>query len=314
LKKKRGGIIRVGTWLALLALFCLPVRPLWADGEVHLLLSEPEAAYVAAGQAFREALGGTRPVQTWLVQELGPERLRLLTRENNLLVPIGMRAVRFVAEQHAGRATILGLMVPRATVERIAWPEELRRTRLAFVYIDQPVERSLALLTALMPERKRFGVIVSRENGNTLRDLEREAARRGLLPHAAVVESMGAARTALHRILQDSEALVLLPDSLVLTHVNLQNLLLSSYRAGVPVIGFSPGLVKAGAVAAVFSSPQQIGWQGGGMAQRWLAGGGLPASQYASRFSVRINDHVARSLGLDLPPEARVARMLGAQD
>lgn len=278
------------------------------------MLSEPEAAYESAASAFLESLGKNRLAPLWFVKDLTPEQMHTLTQEDNLIVSIGMRAVRFVSEHHAGRAAVLGMMVPKTSVEKIAWRSELGAGRLAFIYIDQPVERSLALLAALMPGRERIGVIVSQENADVLKALSREVDRRGLMLRSAIVENIGAVGPALRRVLTDSEVILLVPDALVLSSANLQSLLMASYRARVPVLGFSPGLVKAGAVAAVFSSPEQIGWQGGNMARRWQTGGSLPPSQYATRFSMDINDYVARSLGLTLPPEAEVAKELGARN
>lgn len=301
-------------WLALFAIFWLPVVSAWAEGAVHLVLSEPEGAYEEAAQAFQDMLGVNNKAQVWSVRALSHEQVRRLTQDENLLVPIGLKANRFVAEHHGGHGAVLGLMVPRTSAEAIRWPSELGGGKLAYVYIDQPVERSLALLTVLLPQTNRIGAIVSQENGETLKALERETSRRGLLLNAAMVGDSSDVGPSLRRVLGDSEVFLLLPDAVVLGGANLQSLLMASYRLRVPVIGFSPGLVKSGAVAAVYSSPSQIGSQGGAMARRWLSMGSLPASQYAGQYSLDINNHVARSLGLSLPSEKEAARELGARD
>jgi len=108
---------------------------------------------------------------------------------------------------------------------------------------------------------------------------------------------------------------LLLPDSLAFHAGNAQNVLLTIYRYRVPVLGFSQGLSKAGAVAAVYSTPAQIGRQGARMASRWKReGGDLPSSQHADEFSVAFNPYVARSLGVVLPDLGEVRRRLGADD
>lgn len=185
--------------------------------------------------------------------------------------------------------------------------------RVAFVYIDQPVERSLALLETLLPQKNRIGVIVSADNSGILKTLEEEALRAGLRLNATVVDDAGAVGPSLRKVLAGSEVFLLLPDAVVLSGANLQSLLMASYRLRVPVLGFSPGLVKSGAIAAVYSSPRQIGSHGGSMARRWIHGGALPPSQHAGQFSLDINSHVAKSLGLSLPHEREAAKVLGAQ-
>jgi putative ABC transport system substrate-binding protein len=285
----------------------------WADDMVYLVLTEPGGAYEEAAHAFLDGLGGDRDVQVWNMAELPPERVRTMTQGENLVVPIGLRATRYVAAHHAGHGAVLGLMVPRASAEDIRWPSALRERRLAFVFIDQPVERSLELIQALLPRRDRIGAIVSPDNLDILKALEAECARRGLTLNSRVVDDTDDVGPALRRVLGDSDVFLLLPDALVLGGAALQTLLIASYRLRVPVIGFSPGLVKSGAVAAVYSSPAQIGLQGGTLARRWRAGKGLPPSLSPDRFSVDYNSYVARSLGLSLPPEQEVEQQLGAE-
>ncbi len=300
-------------WLVLFAIFWLSAASAWADGAVHVVLSESEAAYEEAAAAFQDALGTGRNVRVWHVRDLSQEQVRRLSLEENLIVPVGLKATRFVAYHHAGRGNVLGLMVPKVSAESIPWPGGMGPGRVAFVYIDQPVERSLALLETLLPQKNRIGVIVSADNSGILKTLEEEALRAGLRLNATVVDDAGAVGPSLRKVLAGSEVFLLLPDAVVLSGANLQSLLMASYRLRVPVLGFSPGLVKSGAIAAVYSSPRQIGSHGGAMARRWIHGGALPPSQHAGQFSLDINSHVAKSLGLALPHEREAAKVLGAQ-
>lgn len=308
----RGGL-RPNLCLLLVAVWLLPAVPAWAGGGVHLLLSAADEAYEDAALSFQEALGKDRSVSTWIMSEVTPGQMRGLSEDANLIVPIGLKATRFVAENYGGQGAVLSLMVPKISAESVRWNRGVTAGKLAFVYIDQPVERSLALLETLLPQRKRIGVIISAGNGELLKIMEKEAEQRGLTLNASMVADTTEVGPSLRRVLAESDVFLLLPDAVVLSGANLQSILLASYRSRLPVIGFSPGLVKSGAVAAVFSSPAQIGWQGGGMARRWLASGSLPNSQYAGQFSININSYVARSLGLSLPPEKEVARKLGAK-
>jgi len=301
-------------WLAALIFFWLPIAAAWAEGSVYLVLSERDGAYEEAARAFQDAVGKVRNLQVLSVKDMSPEQVKGISQNDNLVVPIGMKAVQFVAENHSGRGSVLGLMVPRASAEKVHWPNEFSPGRLAFVYIDQPVERSLALLAALMPDKTRVGTLVSSGNGDLLNVLDREAQRHGFTLVPSVVDEPNAVGPSLRQILLDSEVFLLLPDAVVLSGTNLQSLLMASYRLRVPVLGFSPGIVKSGAVAAVFSTPGQIGSQGGSMARRWVGGSALPPSQYASQYSLDINTHVARSLGLSLPAEQMLVKTLGAKD
>jgi len=91
-------------------------------------------------------------------------------------------------------------------------------------------------------------------------------------------------------------------------------MMLTSYRAQVPVIGFSEGLVKAGALLGLYSTASQVARQGAEIAGRFLTGdAALPAPQYPRYFAVSVNHTVARSLGISLDDDATLASKLAAR-
>jgi len=301
--------------LALLASLALSLAPVWGAGMVQLVASEEGGAYREAVDSFRAAFASQRPVKTWTLTELDGRQIRALTGENNLIVPIGLKAARAVAEQHAGQAAVLTLMIPRVSGERLNWPAGLSRRKISYVYIDQPAGRSLGLVEAAFPAARRVGLVVSAENADTVKTLQQEAARRRVDLNVEMVASPEEVAPALRGVLPESDVLLLVPDALAMHAGNAQNVLLTTYRYRVPAIGFSAGLSRAGAVVSVFSSPAQIGRQGALMASRWKPESGeLPPAQHADDFSVVFNTYVARSLGVVLPDLGEVRRKLGARE
>jgi len=127
------------------------------------------------------------------------------------------------------------------------------------------------------------------------------------------VESSGV-YAALQRVLQSSDALLALPDPVAFNASTAYGMMLTTYRAQVPVIGFSEGLVKAGALLGLYSTANQVGRQGAEIAGRILSGdSGLPAPQYPRYFTVRANHAVARSLGISLEDDATLAAGVAAR-
>lgn len=291
----------------LLYLLCAPAG---AAGVVHLILSDDGPAYQEVATAFRGGVGPWQSVKVWLLPELDVAQMQGLTRANDLLAPVGVKATRFVAEHHAGRAPVLALMIPRATSEKLIWPAGLPRKHLSAVFIDQPPERSLALVQAVFPGARSVGLVVSPENDSVAKALTKVAARRNLRINMASVTGPEDLPPALRRVLSESDVLLLVPDSIAINAGNAQNVLLTTYRFRIPVVGFSQGLTKAGAVASVYSSPAQIGLQGGQFALRLNETGELPAPRHASENSIAFNAHVARSLGLVMPNEADIRSKL----
>ncbi len=299
--------------LLFLCLIWLALRPAWAEGVIHLILSDSGVAYQEASEAFRADIGARATVKVWTLAELGAEQAQNLSRVAKILVPVGVKAARFVAEHHIGQAPVLALMIPRAASEKLQWPTSLGRRKISAIYIDQPPSRSLGLAAAAFPAARRVGLVISPENAAVAKDLLKEATLRNLRLTVETINSADDVAAALRRVLQDSDVLLLVPDAIAINAGNAQNVLLTTYRFRTPVIGFSQGLSKAGAVASVYSSPKQIGQQGAQFAHRLEEDGELPMPQHAGEFSVVFNPHVARSLGVALPNEAEVRRKLGAR-
>jgi ABC-type uncharacterized transport system substrate-binding protein len=122
--------------------------------------------------------------------------------------------------------------------------------------------------------------------------------------------------TGIKQLISGSEFVLALYDPVVLNPLTSKWLLYMAYQRRLPVIGFSQAYIKAGAVAAVFSTPEQIGRQAGLKITQWLrkGRGQLGESQYPSEYEIAFNQKVAESLKLRLPTEQetreRMARLL----
>jgi len=297
----------------LLLLIWLVFQPAWAGGAIHLILSDSGVAYQELSDAFRADIGARASVKIWPLADLSPDQAQGLSRAADLMVPVGVKAARFVAEHHVGQAPVLSLMIPRTAQEKLQWPTQLGRKKVSAIFIDQPPSRSLGLVDAAFPNARRVGLVISAENAAYVKTLAREATQHNLGLAIETISSAEDLAPALRRVLQDSDVLLLVPDAIAINAGNAQNVLLTTYRFRTPVIGFSQGLSKAGAVASVYSSPAQIGQQGARFALLLEDGGELPPPQHAAEFSISFNPHVARSLGLALPNEAEIRRKLGAR-
>jgi len=108
--------------------------------------------------------------------------------------------------------------------------------------------------------------------------------------------------------------LLALPVPIVISSGAVYDLLLTTYHAQKPVVGYSEGLVTAGALLSLYSTPRQQGRQGAEIAARILASeSGLPAPQHPTYFTVRVNTSVARSLGLRIQDETELAAALAVR-
>ena len=130
---------------------------------------------------------------------------------------------------------------------------------------------------------------------------EQAAVPRGFIVHSESVAQERDLIPALERLLARSDVLIAIPDSVVHNRSTVQPLLMTTYRAGVPVIGFSESYSLAGAVASLHSSPDQIGRQVAEVVSGALKGRFSPGILGPRYFRVTTNSTVARSLGITVP-------------
>lgn len=272
---------------------------------VTLLLAEPDGVYQEVADAFVDSAGRQYPVQTKSIDSISTDDLRRLDAGGSLIVPIGVKAAKRVYGLRPSHATVLCLMLPRGYYENLSAAAKLG-DRESAVYLDQPFSRSLALARLLLPGIGRVGLLASHETAGKLDLYRQQAAHDNIGLIAETISDSREVPDALQRILPKINATVLLADSNVVNGETVRYILLANYRQQTPVIGFSRGLVNAGAVAAVVSDPSAIAQTGVWLMKQWdSATGSIPAPVYADRFSLVFNYQVARSLGIALPEDGQ---------
>ncbi|HZX27384.1 MAG TPA: hypothetical protein VFF16_09965 [Telluria sp.] len=109
---------------------------------------------------------------------------------------------------------------------------------------------------------------------------------------------------ALNRIAQ-AQVLLAMPDRAAFTTENVRNVLLSTYRHGQGVIGFSADMVKSGALATTYSDLEDVDTQVAEILANYAQDGTLPPPSFPRYFKTIVNEGVARSLNVPLDDTAR---------
>lgn len=280
--------------------------------DVVIVASERSPSYEAAAQGVVAELtrkGATRlEVVQQIAAELGGVDMGGAAAPK-LFIVLGSDALRQVLSRDP-RVPVLAALIPRSGYERVL--RELGRktaAQVSAVYLDQPFGRQLDLLRLAIPGAQRVGVLWGPESVLQQPMLASALQARSMQELSGAMAVGGTVFTGLKAALDGADVVLAVADPQVFNSTTVSNILLTTYRARVPVLAFSPAYVKAGALLSLQTSPAQIGAQAGGMARFLLQGGTLPPAQYPVEFSVSVNDHVARSLGLTLD-EASLAERL----
>ncbi|MEZ0139083.1 MAG: ABC transporter substrate-binding protein [Candidatus Reddybacter sp.] len=292
------GRLFVGLMLSVVALFADA-----AGSPVYLLLSGERSYYQEVSAVFQKALAEQHNAP--IVHVYGLDQA-LQVAPNSTVVAVGSKASE-LALRRFPNDDIVSLLMPVA-----AWDELCLRLpgagRRAAVVIDQPLERSLALGKLLVPSAKRVGAVFGPISVASKPQLRSAVQRSGMELIYADLTSDDNPIGVLTPLVQKTDLFITVADRAVFNKSVAKWLLYLSFRQKVSVIGFSQSYAKAGALAAVYSSPENIGRHGAELFALLLSSEeGAPIAaenwraHYPKYYTLEVNREVARALNITVP-------------
>lgn len=260
---------------------------------VVLVQSDNNAPYQNFAKSFRQNL----PEQIQLEILSRAEDFSADAQHVDLIVTVGVKAADWVADRTT--LPMLAAMIPSTSYADLrAKRQDAKQT--SAIYLDQPWARQVGLLRAALPERRKIGVLYSQ-----LARLEISPLRAALVDQGdQLIAKQTGNETSLfadlESVLAGSEVLLAVADSGIYNGNTIRNILLSSYRRGIPLVGFSPSYVKAGALCAVFSTPEHLAEQARDSTLSFAKSRKLSDAQFPVLYSIAVNQEVARTLGITL--------------
>jgi hypothetical protein len=223
-------------------------------------------------------------------------------RAPGVLVALGPQALaRATAERFD--ALLVSLLVSRQGYERLQPELAARGLRSTAIYAEASPAQQMRLIAAIFRREITVATLVSPASEGLMPDLQRAAteARLRLLVAEA---SPGVTMSRLLSRVEDAQALLLFPDATLYTPASLRELLEASYRRRLPVIGFSPSLVRAGTLASAYADADGLVSQLAAIVDT-ATGRQPPVPQYPRFWRVAVNDSVARSLDIVVDDDVR---------
>lgn len=306
-------------WSAFLAALCI-VLARGADAAqslgsaasslVWILISDEEKGPYArfldalrdAAQLPQQALALSEPEAALPLPGIGGPHLP------KLVVAVGIRASTALCNRALNLPALLTL-VPKPTYDASLGPTcRAKMPGHSVVFIDQPLHRQVAATQRALPHHRRAVVLTGPTTRSQRTAIETTLKESNFEPVLAEVDKIADVFHALERVPKVGTVLLALPDPLVFTARSTPHILLAAYRYRIPVIGYTESYARAGALLAVYSTPEQLGRQVGEVIREVAKSSStvLPLPQYPKYFSVAINRQVARSLALTLPTEAQL--------
>ena len=232
--------------------------------------------------------------------------VRALTARNGAAVylALGPAALKATIDTELN-APLLSLFTSGEGYARLLGPARTERKRLAVtaIYAEASPANQMQLIRALYRRRVTVAVLVT-DNTLYLEPMIHQAARAAGLD--VDVQNVNAGENVIRILnrLKASSVLLTVPDPALYTPDTIRNVLESTYRRNQAVIGFSAALVRAGTLAAAYSTIEDTLAQVGDVVEL-LAAGRVPPPQYPLYWRVAFNENVARSLNIVIDPSIR---------
>jgi ABC-type uncharacterized transport system substrate-binding protein len=262
---------------------------------VQVLSSRSGGAYDEVVDALRsETLRGTELRVQYLNTN---EPSWKLLESTNLVVAIGVDAANTAIQTADPGTPILCVLIPKVAFEALTGGKKENR-KITAIFLDTPPGRQLELIRQLLPQAKRVGVVLGNVSVKEKESLRIAARDKGLFLQAELAQRDTELYAVLKSVLAEADVFLAVPDPVVINAATAQNVLITAFKGQVPVIGYSANYVKAGALAAVFSTPLQIGQEAGQMINNYQRTNNLPLPKTPRYVSVGVNAAVLRSFGL----------------
>ena len=219
---------------------------------------------------------------------------------HKLVVAVGTSATRGIINSNTTQP-VLSTLIPSAVYYDVLKdaPASTKK-RVSGVFIDHPLNRYIRFIKEVYPRWKKIGLLSAENNTHANNEIRQFIKTKDTKIIHKTVSSSDEVIPTLNKLLKDSDVLLTLADPVVLNRSTAHGILLSAYHQKVPVVSYLKSYVKAGALSALYSSPEDLGKQVGEYIIEVASNNFIfiKHHQHPKYFSISVNERVAQSLGL----------------
>jgi putative tryptophan/tyrosine transport system substrate-binding protein len=226
----------------------------------------------------------------------------------DLIVTLGLESTEAILNLTKSEA-ILAVLVQKNPF--LGLKQSHPERKLTAIFLDHPIGRQLNLVQHLMlPSEQHLpiGVILGPTSSSDRDILQQEAHERHLSLKIIHVNANENPVHSLGLVLNSTSLLFALPDPYVFNPDTARGILLAAFRKKIPLVGYTRTYVSKGALAAVYSTPQQIAKEAAAfildITEKPITE--YPAPRFPKAFAVTVNQQAARSLERFIDSEAAI--------
>ncbi len=225
----------------------------------------------------------------------------LKIKKSTLLISIGSQSTRLLLDENI-KTPILSALIPRHIFKSLQ-KKHPHKKNWSSLLINQPINRQFHLISAILGDHKKAAILLGPYTKDLRRTLNKASSNTSHRIDIKEIQNSDQLASSLSILNHSVDVLLTLPDPVVYNKNTIREILLSAYRNKLPIIGFSRSYVKAGAIAAIYSKPEQISQQINNIVKSYFKNNSFKNKYYyPNQFSVALNKNIARSLGIKLAP------------
>ncbi|MDG1818683.1 MAG: ABC transporter substrate binding protein [Porticoccaceae bacterium] len=297
-------------WLASLFLLIFACSYAIADRKSSILFvaSKPSADYVEVLNSVKQQLEILSPERyefNTVFRSSEPE-LKADLAAADFIVTIGTAAADTVFSNRP-KAPILSVLITEnafsaLTEKHYGSTDAAFAAQVSSICLDQPVMRSIRLAKFLVPESSGVGVMLGPASAHRQAELSKYITDSALQPKFVSINAKDNPINKIEPVLSRSDVFIPISDSRLINIATAKWILHLSYRYKVPVIAFSKSYLKAGALAAIYSAPEDVAKD----TVDWLmepARAKVGSLNKPTHYSLNFNRSVAANLKIKLQTE-----------
>lgn len=218
--------------------------------------------------------------------------------ESELIISLGRSPLEeLVKTEH--QEPILAAVITYQDFREIVKQQSANNTLSAIFYDPDPL-RQITLGKLLLPLSDTVGVMHSMEPPFFIEEYQAMAEALGLSLNAIPLKQTTEVAIQFPRLVQKADFIIAQPDPVIYNNQTLPRVLLTSYRQRKVVIGYSTGVVKAGAVATTYTTAEMLIDDLEESALEILSNKTDSFTRHSKYYDISYNLEVANSLGLDI--------------
>ncbi|MGA3066391.1 MAG: ABC transporter substrate binding protein [Tepidisphaeraceae bacterium] len=274
-------------------------------GEVVIVLSGDATPYLQAEAGFRDEFAGKRDVRTVQLRDVSAGGVEETIGKNpDAVVAVGTLAANYLHRQLPEQTPLTYCMVADPAQAGLFDGHSIHGVTTTVSDSEQ-----FNLIAEALPHGRSVGILYRSDTaaGRDLLKRVHDALPSGWRLEAVAVDQYSSVADAIDDLTARKVDLIWTSlDAGVYDNATVRALLLAALRNSIPVFGYSPAFVKAGAMIGIGVDPHDQGKQAADITSRELDRPGeaaLPGADPPEKFQIALNLIVADQIGIELPQE-----------